>query len=100
VRSSGLPASPVRTTKKHDLDRDGQDFTLKLGPDIKGFNMRQPNGNWAGMDTEYDVAMELWTLGLQLAVEGLETEKCLDIDGELDWIDPVKQLRTKTCQWT
>ena len=89
---------PVRTTKEHDLDRDRQDLTLKLGPDIKGSDMRQPNGDWASMDTDHDVALELWTLGLQLSVECLETDKCLDIDGQLDRVDSAKQLWAKTCQ--
>ena len=83
---------PVRTTKEQDLDRDREYLTLKLGPDIKGSDMRQSNGHWAGVDTDYDVALELRTLDLELAVECLETDKCLDVDGELDWVDATEKL--------
>ena len=89
---------PVRTTKEHDLDRDREDLTLKLGPDIKGSDMRQSNGHWAGVDTDYDVALELRTLDLELAVECLETDECLDVDGELDRVDATEQLWTEKCQ--
>jgi len=89
---------PERTTKEQDLDRDREDLTLKLGPDIKGSDMRQSNGHWAGVDTDYDVALEPRTLDLELAVECLETNKCLDVDGELDWVDATEKLWTETCQ--
>ena len=91
---------PEGTTKEQDLDRDGEDLTLKLGPDIKGSDMRQSNGHWAGVDTDYDVALELRTLDLELAVECLETDKCLDVDDELDRVDSTKKLLTKRCQRT
>jgi len=89
---------PVRTTKEQNLDRDREDLALKLSPNIKGSDMRQPNGHWAGVDTDYDVALELRTFYLELAVECLETDKCLDIDGELDRIDATEKLWTERCQ--
>ena len=60
---------PVRTTKEYDLDREQENRALKLRPDVKGSDMRQPNGNWTDVDTDYDAALENWTLDLELSVE-------------------------------